>query len=114
MSIDAGIILLWHGAIIDIPTGWALCDGNNGTPNLTAQFVLAAGGAVAVGSTGGAATHTHPFTTDGHDHDLLSGGDFVAAGTDYDKTTDSSVDTGTTGPGSSLPPYYALAYIMKT
>lgn len=28
----AGIICLWYGAIVDIPSGWHLCDGTEGTP----------------------------------------------------------------------------------
>jgi hypothetical protein len=37
------IIVIWSGAIVDIPTGWALCDGNNGTPNLVGKFLIGAG-----------------------------------------------------------------------
>ena len=37
--VPTGAILMWHGALADIPTGWVLCDGNNGTPNLIAKFV---------------------------------------------------------------------------
>ena len=36
-------IIMWSGTAADIPTGWALCDGTNGTPNLTDRFVLGAG-----------------------------------------------------------------------
>lgn len=45
------IIVLWSGAIVDIPAGWALCDGNNGTPNLQDKFVIGAGDTFAVGGT---------------------------------------------------------------
>lgn len=45
-------ICLWPGAIADIPAGWALCDGNNGTPDLRDCFVIGAGGAQAPGATG--------------------------------------------------------------
>jgi microcystin-dependent protein len=41
--IPAGVITMWAGAIINIPVGWNLCDGTNGTPNLTDKFVVAAG-----------------------------------------------------------------------
>lgn len=37
------LICLFSGAIVDIPAGWALCDGNNGTPDLRDRFVLGAG-----------------------------------------------------------------------
>lgn len=39
------IIVLWSGAIADIPAGWALCDGNNTTPDLRDRFIVGAGGA---------------------------------------------------------------------
>ncbi len=37
------MIMLWSGAIVDIPAGWALCDGNNGTPDLRDKFIVGAG-----------------------------------------------------------------------
>lgn len=32
-------IMMWSGLLSDIPAGWIICDGNNGTPNLTDKFV---------------------------------------------------------------------------
>ena len=52
--IPKGLITMWSGSITNIPTGWALCNGQNGTPNLTDRFMVAAGGKYNVGSTGGA------------------------------------------------------------
>ena len=37
------MIILWSGSADNIPDGWALCDGNNGTPDLTDKFVIGAG-----------------------------------------------------------------------
>ena len=108
-----GIIAIWSGSIASIPTGWKICDGNNGTPDLRNRFVVGAGDTYAVDANGGAIAHTHPFTGDGHTHDI-PGGPSVAAGTDFDLTSSSEPATGTTGSGGSLPPYYALAFIMKT
>jgi len=34
------IIVLWSGDPNQIPEGWALCDGNNGTPDLRGRFVV--------------------------------------------------------------------------
>lgn len=34
-----GTILPYVGDIKDIPKGWALCDGTNGTPDLTGRFL---------------------------------------------------------------------------
>jgi microcystin-dependent protein len=178
----AGMIVMWSGAISAVPLGWVLCDGTNGTPNLSGKFVIHAdadaGGTYNVGDIGGAATvalaegelpvHTHGFGTlstasDGghtpagttsselnHTHSIrLIGGDAgagaggligaignnsittgsatpnsVAAHT-HTLTMDAVADhthalsgaTGSTGSGTAhenLPPYYALAYIMRT
>ena len=35
----AKIINLWGGTIAEIPAGWALCDGNNGTPDISNYFI---------------------------------------------------------------------------
>lgn len=42
-GIPSGVILMWSGTLATIPTGWALCDGSNGTPNLLDRFVLGVG-----------------------------------------------------------------------
>ncbi|HAH20142.1 MAG TPA: hypothetical protein DCL49_04465 [Candidatus Omnitrophica bacterium] len=41
-SIPAGVILMWSGTIVSIPSGWVLCDGNNGTPDLRDKFIVGA------------------------------------------------------------------------
>lgn len=113
MSTPKGLILIWSGAIVDIPVGWSLCDGSNGTPDLRDKFIVGAGGSYSPGDTGGSATHVHPFTSDGHYH-TVSPPAGLSSGTDFQAQTDTKTVTGTTGSGSSLPPYYSLAYIMKT
>ena len=52
-GIPTGIITLWSGASDAIPTGWALCNGENGTPDLRGRFIVGAGDTYAVGDTGG-------------------------------------------------------------
>ena len=98
-----GIIAIWSGAIVDIPTGWSLCDGTNGTPDLTDKFVLGAGSTWNPGDTGGATTDT--------------------SGTPSSTTVVNTAGSGSTGPVASeththevniLPPYYSLAFIMFT
>ena len=37
-SIKPGMILMFSGH--EVPAGWALCDGENGTPNLKDRFIL--------------------------------------------------------------------------
>lgn len=112
MSIIAGLIVLWSKAIASIPAGWQLCDGTNGTPDLRDRFVVGAGSIYAVDETGGGLVHDHGFTGDGHTHDL-PGGAGLAAGAVLSNTTLSQTVTGTTDFASTLPPFHALAYIMK-
>ena len=35
-----GAIVMWSGSIGSIPQGWALCNGTNGTPNLSGKFIV--------------------------------------------------------------------------
>ena len=35
--------MIWSGAVSNIPTGWQLCDGTNGSPDLRDKFVAGAG-----------------------------------------------------------------------
>ena len=80
--IPTGIIMLWSGASNAIPTGYALCNGSNSTPDLRNRFVIGAGSTYAVGATGGSAdatnvSHTHASTVSdsGHHHLLIDSGD---------------------------------------
>ena len=52
--VPPGAIIMWSGSINNIPVGWALCDGRNGTPDLRDRFIVGAGGSYNVGDTGGA------------------------------------------------------------
>ena len=56
--IPRGLIAMWSGSVDNIPSGWALCDGSNGTPDLRDRFIVGAGGNYDVGDTGGANTVT--------------------------------------------------------
>ena len=58
-----GSIILWSGNISSIPPEWALCDGDNKTPDLRARFIVGAGGSgigtYAQQSKGDPDTHSH-------------------------------------------------------
>lgn len=41
--VPRGAIMMWSGTIANIPQGWALCNGANGTPNLQGRFVIGQG-----------------------------------------------------------------------
>lgn len=107
-----GIVVQWSGAIVNIPTGWHLCDGTSGTLDLRDKFIVGAGDGYAVGATGGAVTHNHPFTSSLHRHHVTEG-DMIQEGTGYAEATTDVAVTGTTDAADGRPPYYALAYIQK-
>ena len=63
-GVPSGAIILWSGASDAIPSGYALCDGNNSTPDLRNRFIVGAGSGYTVDQTGGSAdatlvSHTH-------------------------------------------------------
>ena len=112
-NLFCGAISLWYGSIAAIPKGYALCNGENGTPDLTDRFVKGAGGPFVPDETGGSILHNHTFTSLPHTH---SAG---VAGTDthlfqvLGPNTGWAAATGTTDNGNVLPPYKSLAYIME-
>ena len=55
----SGDIILYAGATA--PSGWAICDGTNGTPDLRGKFVVGANAAGNVGASLGSNTHTHAY-----------------------------------------------------
>ena len=55
-AVPTGVIVLWSGASNAIPSGWYLCNGANGTPDLRDRFVIGAGSGYGVGATGGSST----------------------------------------------------------
>jgi microcystin-dependent protein len=127
----SGMIMLWSGSVASIPSGWLLCDGSNSTPDLRNRFVVGAGSTYSVGGTGGSAdaivvSHTHSITDSGHSHtynsisfsgsgaNLGTGSNpFVTPQTSVNTTGITINSTGSSGTNANLPPYYALAYIMK-
>jgi microcystin-dependent protein len=140
--VPIGSILLWSGSIASIPTNWALCNGSNGTPDLRNRFIVGAnvdnagvantnitGLNTQTGGTKDAivVNHTHAITDPGHSHTLpiASGsggtskvntnGGFSTSNIETSvNTTGISINfTGEAGSNQNLPPYYALAYIMR-
>jgi len=57
-AVPSGCILIWSGSVGSIPSGFVLCNGSNGTPDLRNSFVLGAGNSYSVGQTGGSTTAT--------------------------------------------------------
>ncbi len=152
-AFSTGMIMMWSGTIATIPSGWVLCNGSNGTPDLRNRFVIGAHSDTAgvaystvTGSntqTGGTkdainVSHSHTATSSvtdpGHVHRSNSNGapngggagaalttgqsnqpghDTLSATTGITVSTSISTE-GSSGTNQNLPPYYALAFIMKT
>jgi len=67
-GIPKGGIIMWSGGAAEIPQGWALCDGENGTPDLRDKFVVGAGNTYTKGDKGGSSTKdlSHVHATGSH------------------------------------------------
>lgn len=128
-----GTIVAFYGT--EIPYGWALCDGTQGTPNLIDRFIK---GGTSNGVTGGSSEitigvsnlppHTHTCSSIEHNHtisfsegnmgleDENGSGRFIQQRIGYTDTISHSHTIGETGDGEQIniePPYYTLMYIMK-
>ena len=105
-SVPSGAILIWSGSVDAIPTGYVLCNGQNNTPDLRDRFIIGAGNSYSVGSTGGSTSHSHGLNV---------GSKLFADGTSSDTGWNGKGERSTsTNSTTTLPPYYALCYIMKT
>lgn len=137
-GVPSGLISIWSGSSATIPTGWLLCNGTSGTPDLRDRFVIGATTLYAVGATGGSKdavvvshthtatvtdpTHTHTYGSGsrvqgGNDNGVFYDGQNAAAHTTTAASTGITVansTTGVSGTNANLPPYYALCYIMKS
>ena len=119
--------MIWSGDSANIPDGWVLCDGTNGTPNLSDKFVLGAGTKYKCGDTGGEESHAltsdeMPSHSHSFSHDVItsdSSGSYVISNSNkwgyYSAITIANTESSGSGQAhNNMPPYYALCYIMKT
>lgn len=120
--VPVGMISLWSGSEAAIPTGWALCNGSNGTVDLRDKFVIGAGTTYSVGATGGETTHT--LTVDeipDHEHSIPGDntsavGTYNAVSANQGQSLQKSWTSGSAGgnqPHNNMPPYYALCFIQR-
>ena len=117
-----GMIMMYNGS--SAPSGWAICNGSNGTPDLRDRFIVGTGSSYSLGNTGGAnsvtlttaqmPSHTHSYV--GHTYPG-SGPEQNQSGGVEDRTSfNVNKTTGSQGGGQAhenRPPYYALMFIMK-
>jgi hypothetical protein len=93
--LPSGCIVFWSGSIVSIPSGFYLCNGSNGTPDLRDKFIVGAGSTYAVNANGGSLTTAATGATER----------YSTSGTPNTITPNHT--------HTFLPPYYSLAYIMK-
>ena len=142
--LPSGVIMMYSGAWNFDSTGlgtgdlagWALCNGQNGTPDLRDRFVLGAGASGDLGQTGGAETQQATIPAHHHNVDIPAFTSGSGGGSrDVKKESDPNWVTTAAVPGhthtinppatdtsdvaltsnafSIVPPYLKLAYIMK-
>ena len=139
-GVPRGTIVMWSGSIANIPKGWALCDGTNGTPDLRDKFIVGAkqddGGIAKTNISGsllqsGGSTQISIDNLPPHDHGLAGEHthDMNLGSSGYGISQDNSRKYGSASGyilpagnhthqsvGKGMPytqPYYALTYIMK-
>lgn len=54
-----GLIVAWSGSFEDLPGGWLLCNGEEGTPDLTDRYIMGASIEEEIATVGGSGEHTH-------------------------------------------------------
>lgn len=114
-GLPAGAIIMWHGLIADIPSGFLICDGSSGTPNLLGRFVT---GVPSVGTNPGATGGASDKILDTHGGARGKQAPSVVMG-----DTDQWLGSYTSGTGNLevdgkitdiRPLFYELAFIMKS
>ena len=74
LSFPVGSVIMWYGSAASVPTGWQICNGTNGTPDLRDRFVRGAGLTYTEGQTGGANSAVPTASAaGGHDHNAVTG-----------------------------------------
>lgn len=131
-----GGVIMFNAAFATLPSNWQLCDGTNGTPDMTNQFVYGTNTEGELLDSGGSADaviveHTHTMGNSGnHNHSVTAQrdtGGFTANGSPpdakgFNQTFNTGSggnhqhtinDTGEDGTGKNIPPYIKLAFIQR-
>lgn len=121
-GVPVGGIIMWSGTLASIPTGFVICDGTNGTPDLRKSMIVSTANATNPGTVSGSdyvPAHTHAQVAHQHqiNANLTTGGrtfaETVAGGVGLTSAL-TVVDGATTTGSYGTAVIYALAFIMKT
>jgi len=132
-----GSVIMWSGLLSNIPSGWQLADGTNGTTNLISLFLRGSDDGIEPGNQQGEdfhvlttseiPNHIHSTTGLGHRHEqelssvTIAGGSTGLAGNTGAGTYDfnnqnaggSFGSEGSNGQHENRPPFFELAYIQR-
>lgn len=138
-----GMVVMWDDPISEIPVGWAVCDGNNGTIDMSGKFPCGVADEASVGNGGGLDSitlsvsqlpaHGHPDSTttaDGDHYHTIGGsrhldiGSYGTGGGEggrFNTSTDGAhehniTSVGSAGGGGSIenrPKFYEVVFIQK-
>ena len=102
----------------NLRTGWAICNGNNGTPNLQGRVLIHYSADFPLGTVGGskdAVVVEHTHLIDQVFNEGIRGGTTVASGGGAVEAvgTQNVQTTGVSGTNKNMPPYLSIVYIMK-
>ncbi|MBD3353598.1 MAG: hypothetical protein GF364_19095, partial [Candidatus Lokiarchaeota archaeon] len=142
-EVPVGLIAMWSGLLNDIPTGWALCNGSGGTPDLRNRFLFGVSESDPIEAIGGLDSHNHTYSEvpkhshavndPAHSHsinattyevdtgpdpimicdDMMIGPCITYPSDTYIATELNGSTDCSTDNSTKLPPYYELAYIQK-
>jgi len=101
-AMPKGSIIMWSGSIDDIPTGWQLCDGSDGAPDLRNKFIVGAGGKFSTNKSGD--------VMDGHRDATINAMEKIVTYRYVLAFRNSGMEGYLL---SHLPPYYSLCFIVK-
>lgn len=128
LGFTTGMIMMWSGTIATIPSGWVLCNGSNGSPDLRNKFIVAADadvGGVAKSTITGSAAQTGGSTTISQgnlpSYNLSatvynsngSGSTGIQGTTNGASASTANISSGGSGTAYAQP-FFALAFIMKS
>lgn len=131
-----GGVIMFNGAFATIPANWQLCDGTNGTPDMTNQFVYGTNTEGELLDAGGSADaviveHNHTMDNSGNHNHSVTAARSIGGFTDNGGAPDQRVtqqtfnsgsdgnhshtinNTGVAGTDLNIPPHIKLAFIQR-